>query len=140
VEVNECSEKPSFGSASSWFYVVFVVSGPERDRQTIHAHMAKMKLKEINSATSEYAKHFGGLFPESLDALGPPAKNQKADCRSAGLVHKPFATNSGGYIFKYRIGLPSRTAPGRLPRRDALQFFGATGCVREDPTHQSLHR
>jgi hypothetical protein len=73
--------------------------------------MAKMKLKEINSATSEYAKHFGGLFPESLDALGPPAKNQKADCRSAGLVHKPFTTNSGGYIFEYRIGLPSRAAP-----------------------------
>ena len=82
------------------------------DRQTIHAQMAKMKLIEINSATSAYATHFGGLFPESLDALGPPAKNQKADCRSAGLLDKPFTTNSGGYIFEYRIGLPSRTAPG----------------------------
>jgi len=101
------------GSFSYFFLLfVFVVVSANGPIALKHAQMAKMRLIEINRATSAYATHFGGLFPESLDALGPPAKNQKADCRSAGLLHKPFTTNSDGYIFEYRIGLPSRTAPG----------------------------
>ena len=106
-----------------------------QDPQTIHAQMARMKLEEINRATSAYATHFGGLFPESLDALGPPAKNQKADCRAAGLLHKPFTTNSGGYLFEYRTDLPSHTASGgcqgathyTITSRPAV--YGKTGSV-----------
>jgi hypothetical protein len=93
--------------------VLFVLTlNPEDSPQHIHIEMAKIRLDEINKATSEYAKSFGGVFPRDLVVLGSPPRNQKADCRAAGLLQKPFTTKASGYIFQYRTGLPSSVALG----------------------------
>ena len=93
--------------------VLFVLTlNPEDSPQAIHVEMAKRRLDEINKATSEYGKRFGGVFPRDLVALGSPPRNQKADCRAAGLLQKPFTTEGSCYIFEYRVGLPSSVALG----------------------------
>ena len=116
--------------------VLFVLTlNPEDSPQAIHVQLAKRRLNETNKATSEYAKRFGGVFPQDLDALGSPPRNQKADCRASGLLQKPFTTKAGGYIFQYRTGLPSSVALGgcegvsqyTLTARPVV--FGRTGYV-----------
>ena len=97
------------------FVVLFlfeIVLGPGDSPKAIHMRRANMRLEEINKATSAYATRFGGVFPKNLGALGPPPRNQKADCRAASLLQKPFSAESSGYIFQYRTGLPSSTALG----------------------------
>ena len=103
------------GALAYTFVVLFLfvmVQEPEDRPKAIHVRMAKMRLEEINEATSAYATRFGGVFPQNLVALGPSPRNQKADCRAAGLLQKPFSAESSGYIFQYRTGLPSGTALG----------------------------
>jgi hypothetical protein len=90
--------------------VLFVLTlNPEDNPEAIHVQMARRRLGEINKATSEYAKRFG-VFPRDLVALGSPPRNQKADCRAADLLPKPFTTQGSGYIFQYRTGFPSSVA------------------------------
>jgi hypothetical protein len=55
---------------------------PFEDKKTIHAKTAKSRLESINKAASGYANLFGGVFPESLGALGSPPWGQQ---RIAGL-------------------------------------------------------
>src|SRR6516162_5527456 len=71
-----------------------------------------MRLEEINKATSAYSTRFGGVFSHNLGALVPPPRNQKGDCRAAGLLQKTFSTESSSYIYQYRTGPPSSTALG----------------------------
>jgi hypothetical protein len=102
----------AFAYAFVVLFLFWIAQGPEDSPQVIHGRVAIMRLEEINKATSAYATRFGGVFPQDLGALGPPPRNQKADCRAAGLLQKPFSTESSGYIFQYRTGLPSSTALG----------------------------
>jgi len=89
----------AFAYAFVVLFLFWIAQGPEDSPQAIHGRVAKMRLEEINKATSAYATRFGGVFPQNLGALGSPPRNQKADCRAAGLLQKPFSTESSGYIF-----------------------------------------
>lgn len=77
------------------------------DKKTIHAKMAKNRLESINKAASSYANLFGGVFPESLGALGSPPWGQQANCRAAGLLERRLVKSSAGYHIEYHSGPPS---------------------------------
>jgi hypothetical protein len=96
----------AFGYPFVLLFLFVLWLSPENSPEAIHVQMARRRLGEINKATSEYAKRFG-VFPRDLVALDSPPRNQKADCRAADLLSKPFTTEGSGYIFQYRTGLPS---------------------------------
>jgi hypothetical protein len=84
---------------------------PFENKETIHEKLAERRLEGIHTAASEYAQLFGGVFPESLGALGLPPSGQKTNCRAAGLLQRRLET-SGGYHIEYHSGPPSTTIAG----------------------------
>ncbi|MGA8313319.1 MAG: hypothetical protein WB755_25065 [Terriglobales bacterium] len=92
-------------------FCLLVTTLPFEDKETIHEKMAERRLEDIHTAASEYAQLFGGVFPESLGALGLPPSGQKTNCRAAGLLQRRLET-SGGYHIEYHSGPPSTTIAG----------------------------
>jgi hypothetical protein len=92
-------------------YILLLAVLPFENKETIHEKMAKRRLEGIHTAASEYAQLFGGVFPESLGALGLPPSGQKTNCRAAGLLQRRLET-SGGYHIEYHSGPPSTTIAG----------------------------
>jgi hypothetical protein len=92
-------------------YILLLAVLPFENKETIHEKMAERRLEGIHTAASEYAQLFGGVFPESLGALGLPPSGQKTNCRAAGLLQRRLET-SGGYHIEYHSGPPSTTIAG----------------------------
>lgn len=88
-----------------WSFLWFVVS-PRTGQVTLNAEVhAVQALSLVHGALDSYAAAQGGVYPSSLEALGPPARQAAQLAQSDGyrLEYMPGATGTDGGVRDYTL-------------------------------------
>ncbi len=102
---------------------------PPHTRAYRNEVMAFISVREIRTASENYASYFGKGYPVSLAVLGP-ADGKTASCLHAGLINEAQAKGERvGYTFDYRPGPTVGKPPPDCP--SGVQTYTVSARPRE---------
>lgn len=102
---------------------------PPHTRAYRNEVMAFISVREIRTASENYASYFGNGYPAGLAVLGPP-DGKAASCVNAGLINEaPAKGERAGYTFDYRPGPTVGKPPSDCP--PGVQTYTVSARPRE---------
>jgi len=119
--------------AALWSFLWFIVP-PRTGHVVLEAEaQAVQAIEVVHSALNEYAAAQGGVYPQTLDPLGPPVRlvAQQAQSQGYQLQYTPGSPDADGAIHSYALEARAANYGYRNFYTDASGVVRATSENRE---------